>query len=88
MNRNGLLAAIGRCQVEDKITIDKIIRLAPMVGRILAEARALKEPTWTHYERFKRRLGCWVGWGANHPELGAADAYDVCVQALADALKL
>ena len=66
-----------------------IVRLAPSVLRIIADARKLRRDwrnRWEHYEWLKGRLQSVVGWAAPHPSLRSCEAYDVAHRQMAIAL--
>ena len=73
------------------VTLNWLIAVEPELLDVLAEARRTRRrrrPSWGDYEHGKRRLQRLVGWGARCERLGTAQAFDIAVAALRDALGL
>lgn len=66
----------------------EIVAIEPDVAAVIAEARAIKSPSWLNYSLFKGSLLNFVGYGAKHPRLQSPVAYDIAIRKLVEALRL
>ena len=70
-----------------KITIEQIYEINPAVKQIIDNAKTIEDATCRDYTNYKQRLEKEVGFMCNYPELNNHIAYEVAINALADALK-
>lgn len=72
-------------------SIEDIMLSEPPVARIIAEARAAYRPgkptDWSQYNRLRRELEQYVGWGARRSQLRNAAVWTIAHSAMVDAVE-
>jgi hypothetical protein len=73
-------------------TWENLAAIEPMLSQIERDAMSLRRGKrrsvrLRYYERFKRRVSCYVGWHARDSRLASSTCYEIAISRIVDALE-